>query len=141
MNYYWRKCKIKSPKDIWKTDHFCMHFDTFIEWHSHFTQIFEKSMHSALTLHFTYASFPNTQHLREKCKVQPLHSLEYFLSPSTHIKNIPKFSKIKYSFCSWKDGLAFCGLIHRHRPELIPNWNELRRVSFLINYFDIGKSW
>ena len=56
-----------------------MHFDTFIEWHSHFTRIFEKSMHSALTLHFTYATFPNTQHWREKCKVQPLHSLGYFL--------------------------------------------------------------
>jgi Ca2+-binding EF-hand superfamily protein len=34
---------------------------------------------------------------------------------------------------SWKDGLAFCGLIHRHRPELIPNFNELRRDDPLTN--------
>jgi len=43
---------------------------------------------------------------------------------------------------SWKDGLAFCGLIHRHRPDLIPNFNELRRDDPLTNLnlaFDLAE--
>jgi len=43
---------------------------------------------------------------------------------------------------SWKDGLAFCGLIHRHRPDLIPNWNELRRDDPITNLnlaFDLAE--
>lgn len=44
---------------------------------------------------------------------------------------------------SWKDGLAFCALIHRHRPELI-DYNKLSRDNPLdnLNYaFDVAEKY
>lgn len=34
---------------------------------------------------------------------------------------------------SWQDGLPFCALIHRHRPDLLPNYHELTADNALDN--------
>ncbi|CBY12275.1 unnamed protein product [Oikopleura dioica] len=43
---------------------------------------------------------------------------------------------------SWKDGLAFCALIHRHRPDILPNYDDLRKDDPMTNLnlaFDIAE--
>ncbi|CAG5102525.1 Oidioi.mRNA.OKI2018_I69.chr1.g341.t1.cds [Oikopleura dioica] len=49
------------------------------------------------------------------------------------VKNIDK---------SWKDGLAFCALIHKHRPEILPQFYDLKKEDPFTNLnlaFDIAE--
>ena len=44
---------------------------------------------------------------------------------------------------SWKDGLAFCALIHRHRPDLL-DYSKLSKANPLANLnlaFDIAEKY
>ena len=48
----------------------------------------------------------------------------FFLLPSSHIttnRYVADFQIKDFTF-SWNSGLALCGLIHKHRPDLLDYW-------------------
>lgn len=60
--------------------------------------------------------------------------------------NCAKFCDLNLThllLCSFKDGLAFCALIHRHRPDLI-DYNKLSKDNPLENLntaFDVAEKY
>lgn len=76
---------------------------------------------------------------------QHLSTLKYsFLRHSSLVLVVTKISTLtSCKYFSWKDGLAFCALIHRHRPELI-DYSKLHKGDPLHNLnlaFDIAEKY
>lgn len=92
------------------------------------------------TIMLTYRiSIPGEFFLKESNIVRFFHSLKvYALFLFTVWIKL-----LRHKCFSWKDGLAFCALIHRHRPELI-DYSKLHRGDPLHNLnlaFDIAEKY
>lgn len=68
--------------------------------------------------------------------------LHYFFRYTSTVSIMIKIY-MSHKYFSWKDGLAFCALIHRHRPELI-DYSKLHKGDPLHNLnlaFDVAEKY